>query len=272
MRARLLVDDLPLSFVDEGEGQAVLFQHGLGGDEAQIRGVFPDGLAGIRRLTLECRGHGASPHDPAGRYAIRRFAEDCLRLADARRVGRFVAGGISMGAAIALHLAHAHPDRVSALILARPAWLFSPAPEGMRAYAEVARLLRMAGPERGRAAFADSEMARRLGRDAPANLASLLGFFAYPAPAQMARLLACIAEDGPGLDAAAAERLTLPCLVIGHGADHVHPLSYAQALAATLPAARLIEIPAKAADPAGHTAAFRDALRDFLAGLSARAA
>lgn len=269
MRARLLVDDLPLAFTDLGEGLPVLFQHGLGGDEAQVSGLFPDPAPGIRRLTLECRGHGGSPHDPAGRYAIRRFAEDCLRLADARRVSRFVAGGISLGAAIALHLACFHADRVSALILARPAWLFDPAPEGMRPYGEVARLLGTMGPVRGRAQFAEGATGRRLAEEAPANLASLLGFFAYPAPAQMARLLARIAADGPGVSEAAAARLALPALVIGHGEDHVHPLAYAARFAAILPQARLVEIPSKASDPAGHATAFRASLQDFLAGLAA---
>lgn len=272
MKARLLVDDLPLSFTDEGEGLPVLFQHGLGGDEAQVSAVFPEDVPGIRRLTLECRGHGASPHDPAGRYAIRRFAEDCLRLADARRIGRFVAGGISMGAAIALHLARHHPERIAALILARPAWLYAEAPENMRAYAEVARYLREAGPEGGRALFEASDTAGLLAREAPGNLASLRAFFGYPMPAQMARLLARIAADGPGVSEAEAARLHQPTLVIGHGIDLAHPWHYAETLARIIPGARLVEIPAKATDAAGHTQAFRAALHDFLTGLSASSA
>lgn len=269
MTARLPVDALPLAFTDQGEGLPVLFQHGLGGSEAQLREVFPDDAPGLRRISLDCRGHGASPPDPAGRYGIRIFAEDCLRLADARGIGRFVAGGISMGAAIALHLAHHHPDRVIGLILARPAWVFDAAPETMRPYAEVARYLEEAGPERGRALFDASPAAGHLAREAPANLATLRGFFAYPNPGDLACLLARIAADGPGVSAADAAALRLPCLVIGHGIDRVHPWAYAQTLAGVIPAAKLVEIPPKATEPAAHQRAFRSALRDFLLAIPA---
>lgn len=267
MRAHLLVDGLPLAFTDEGEGLAVLFQHGLGGNEGQVRENFPPALPGVRRLTLDCRGHGASPPDPAGRYAIRLFAEDCLRLADARRLGRFVAGGISMGAAIALHLACYYPDRVSALILARPAWAFTAAPENLRAYAEVGRLLREAGPARGRSLFDASDTAAKLARTAPGTLASLQGFFDQPNPSAFGRLLERIAADGPDVSAAQAAALRHPTLVIGHGIDGAHPWDCAETLARTIPAARLVEIPPKATDPDGHRLAFQSAVRAFLADL-----
>ena len=52
------------------------------------------------------------------------FADDVLAFADLRGVERFVVGGISMGAAIALRIAVRHPERVSGLVLARPAWLW----------------------------------------------------------------------------------------------------------------------------------------------------
>jgi pimeloyl-ACP methyl ester carboxylesterase len=267
MKAHLLVDDQKLAFADEGEGLAVLFQHGLGGNEGQVRENFPDDLPGIRRLTLDCRGHGASPPDPAGRYAIRLFAEDCLRLADARRVPRFVAGGISMGAAIALHLACHYPERVSALILARPAWAFAPAPANLRAYAEVGRLLREAGPAKGRLLFDSRDAAAELARTAPGTLATLRGFFDHPNPSDLGRLLARIAADGPDVSEAQAAALRLPTLVIGHGIDHAHPWEHAAVLATTIPGAILVEIPPKATEPEAHRAAFRSAIRAFLADL-----
>jgi len=252
------------SFVDRGAGPAVVFQHGLGGDEAQVAEVFPDADGLWRRLTLECRGQGRSPPDPQNRYAIRTFAEDVLRLADERQVERFVAGGISMGAAIALHLAVHHPGRVTALILARPAWLFEAAPETMAPYAEVAGLL---GTMDGLTTFNAGETALRLAVEAPGNLASLQGFFTRPGSAATAALLGAIAIDGPGVTRAQAAALAIPTLVIGHGRDLVHPLAYAETLAATIPGAELVEITPKATDAARHTAEFRTALRRFLTSL-----
>ena len=252
------------SFVDRGAGPAVVFQHGLGGDEAQVAEVFPDADGLWRRLTLDCRGQGGSAPDPQNRYAIRTFAEDVLTLAEERQVERFVVGGISMGAAIALHLAVHHPSRVTALILARPAWLFEAAPPNMAPYAEVARLI---GRPDGLATFEASETAARLAREAPNNLGSLRGFFTRPDPAATAALLGAIAVDGPGVTHAQVAMLALPTLVIGHGRDLVHPLAYAETLAATIPAARLVEITPKATDPGRHTDEFRTALRQFLTSL-----
>ena len=129
MSRHIAIDGLDLAFVDRGAGPPMVFQHGLGGNEAQVAEVFPDADKRWRRLTLDCRGHGGSPPDPQQRYSIRQFAADVLRLADTRQVERFVVGGISMGAAIALHLAVHHPERVTGLVLARPAWLFDAAPD-----------------------------------------------------------------------------------------------------------------------------------------------
>ncbi len=252
------------AFVDRGTGPTVVFQHGLGGDASQIAEVFPDADGLWRRLTLDCRGQGGSPPDPDNRYAIRTFAEDVLRLADERGAERFVVGGISMGAAIALHLAVHHPGRVSALILARPAWLFEAAPANMAPYAEVARLL---GTPGGLATFDTSETAARLAREAPANLSTLRGFFTRPNPEATAALLGAIAIDGPGVSRAQAAALALPTLVIGHGHDLVHPLAYAEELAATIPGAALVEITPKAIDGARYAAEFRAALRRCLSSL-----
>ena len=45
-------------------------------------------------------------------------------------------GGISMGAAIALRIAALRPDLVSALVLARPAWLDANGPENIQPVAD----------------------------------------------------------------------------------------------------------------------------------------
>jgi pimeloyl-ACP methyl ester carboxylesterase len=253
-----------LAFVDRGTGPAVIFQHGLGGDAAQVAEVFPDTEGRWRRLTLECRGQGASPPDPENRYAIRLFAEDVLRLADQRQVERFVAGGISMGAAIALHLAVHYPERVSALILARPAWLFDPAPATMAPFVEVARLLTT--PD-GLAAFDATETAALLAHAAPGNLSSLRGFFARPNPQAVAALLGRIAVDGPSVTREQVAALTLPTLVIGQRIDLVHPLAYTETLAATIPGATLVEVTPRATDADRHVGDMRQALARFLASL-----
>lgn len=266
--SQLVRDDARLRVFDGGSGLPVIFQHGLGGDEAQVRANFPDAPA-VRRITVECRGQGGSTAGSTRPFSIAMFADDVLAVADAHGVERFVAGGISMGAAIALRLAVRHPDRVAALILARPAWVDEAAPENMRPYGEVAGLLRRLPPDEARAAFAASATGLRLAREAPDNLASLLGFFDRPDPALTATLLADIAADGPGVGADEIGALSVPALVIGHGVDLAHPLRHAEALAARIPHAGLAVIPPKATDKAGHIAALRAAIGAFLADIAA---
>jgi pimeloyl-ACP methyl ester carboxylesterase len=258
-------DGVQLRGLDEGAGLPVIFQHGLGGNEAQAAEVFPNGF---RRLTLECRGQGRSSLGDPDVLSIALFARDVLAFADRQGVGRFVAGGISMGAAIALHLAVRHPDRILGLILARPAWLWDAAPENMRPYTEVADHLRNPDVEAGRATFADSPTARHLAQEAPDNLASLLSFFAAEDRASLAPLLKAIAAGGPDVTEVDVRKITVPTLVLGTGIDAVHPLDFARQLAARIPGARFLEITPKTIDRARYVQEFRAMLGQFLSGLA----
>jgi pimeloyl-ACP methyl ester carboxylesterase len=258
----LLADGASLNVVVEGEGYPVIFQHGLGGDRNQVAESFPD-HAGFLRITAECRGHGLSDTAETALYSIAGFADDVLAVADARGVERFAAGGISMGAAIALRLAIMHPERVSALMLVRPAWMTKPAPDNMQPFVEAARLLRQHG-RGGRAIFSASPTGQRLAAEAPDNLASLLGFFDRDDLPGLADLLEAIALDGPGVAEPQLAELGIPVLIVGHGHDLVHPLDYARRLATMIPHAHLAEITPKAIDKARYTAELRAALAAFL--------
>ena len=250
---------------DEGTGLPVVFQHGLGGDEAQVAEVFPDG-DGYRRLTLECRGQGGSPAGDPANYSIATFADDVLAFATQRGVERFVVGGISMGAAIALRIAAHHPERVIALVLARPAWLWHAAPANMQPYAEVAGHLRNPDARSALADFEASDTAHRLAREAPGNLDAMRKFLAVEDRQGLAALLLAISGDGPGVSEAEARSIAVPTLVLATGFDLAHPLAYAQSLAATIARAQLVEITPKATDAARYVTEFRAALPAFLAG------
>lgn len=250
-----------LAVHESGEGRPVLLQHGLGGDAAQTLEAWPD-VPGWRRITLECRGHGASPPGPA---SIAGFADDVAALAET--LGRPLAlGGISMGAAIALRLAVTRPDLARALILIRPAWITNPAPPNMAPFADLAGLLRAHPPEEARAAFLATSTARRLAAEAPDNLASLQGLLDRPRPG-LADLLAAIAQVGPGVTESQVAALRLPTLVLGTPEDLIHPLASAERLAHLIPGARLVTLPPKGRDRAAHFAALHAALATFLKDL-----
>jgi pimeloyl-ACP methyl ester carboxylesterase len=255
-----------LNLVESGDGQTVVFQHGLCGDAVQPGEVFPTD-ASFRRLTLECRGHGLSePGDPAA-FSIATFADDVAAMIEAQGIAPMPLGGISMGAAMALRLAVTRPELVSALVLARPAWFVEDGPANMRPYREVGDLLARLPSDEALAQFDRSATAALLQHEAPDNLASLRGFFQRSPQAVTASLLSRIARDGPGVTAEQVAALALPTLVIGTDHDLLHPFDHAERLAALIPGARLVKITSKAVSLDRYVAEFRDALRSFLTGL-----
>lgn len=260
----MLRDDAALRVFDTGQGSLpVVFQHGLGGDASQVALNFPDGPS-RRRLTVECRAQGDSDAGSVRPFSIAMFAGDVLAAADAAGLDRFVAGGISMGAAIALHLAVRYPHRVSGLVLVRPAWAFDAAPQNMRPYVEAADLILSRPLCEAREAFASSATADRFSSQAPDNLASLLGFFERKNAAVFAQVMRAIANDGPGVTRVEAAGTAIPALVIGSGIDLVHPLEIARDLASAIPDATLAEVTPKAADKDRHFTEIRAAIGGFL--------
>jgi pimeloyl-ACP methyl ester carboxylesterase len=94
--------------------------HGFAGSarnfRAQVRGLSAD----YRVLTYDARGHARSPAPlDSIAYSMDILVSDLLALLDGEGMSEpVVVGGLSMGAATALHFALAHPNRVRALVLA----------------------------------------------------------------------------------------------------------------------------------------------------------
>ena len=266
--APLLRDGLRLNVSDAGgAGIPIVFQHGLCGDAGQTAEAFPDDPR-FRRLTLECRGHGASEAGPASAFSIATFAEDVAALIERSARPPCIVGGISMGAAIALRLAVTRPDLVCGLVLARPTWATAPAPANMAPNALVGALLATQAPEAALASFRASETHATLAREAPDNLASLEGFFTRAPLDVTAPLLTRISADGPGVSEAEARAIPVPTLVIATARDFIHPIAHAQRLAALIPGARLSIITSKAEARASYVAEFRAALAAFFQEIS----
>ncbi|HEY3059609.1 MAG TPA: 2-succinyl-6-hydroxy-2,4-cyclohexadiene-1-carboxylate synthase [Chloroflexota bacterium] len=112
------VNDLDLHVEVDGYGPPLLLLHGFTGSLHAWDGVRS--ALGIRaRLVLvDLIGHGQSdaPED-AERYTLEWCARDLLAILDELRLERVSVLGYSMGGRVALHLALAAPERITALLL-----------------------------------------------------------------------------------------------------------------------------------------------------------
>jgi pimeloyl-ACP methyl ester carboxylesterase len=247
----------------EGNGRPIIFQHGLCGSAAQTMEVFPHDPR-FRMLTLECRGHGTSETGPFDAFSIRTFAQDVAATIESECVAPCIVGGISMGAAISLHLAVHRSELVRALVLARPAWVTEASPDNMRPNAEVGMLLGRFPQEEAKIRFLEGKTAQLLAQEAPDNLASLIAFFGREPIAVTSALLTAISGDHPGVTQIDIRRLNIPTLIIATGQDHIHPLSCAQSLHGLIPSSRLEVITSKAVNRDGYVREFRRTMLHFL--------
>jgi pimeloyl-ACP methyl ester carboxylesterase len=262
------LDRTSFAFAETGSGRPCILQHGLSADSAQPLALAGPEL-GLRVLAVDCRGHGRTEPfgDPAA-LGIARFAADLHAFIDHLGLRRTIVGGISMGAAVALGLAAQAPELVTALVLIRPAWLTTAAPDNLRIFELLARHLREDGCA-GLAAFMQEPAYLAIAAASPDNAASLRRQFEAPVPAQRATLLERVVVSNPGVTEDALRQVAVPALVIGNAEDPIHPLPLAQAIAGLLPQARLVQVVSKSADPDRHVEEVRRALRSFADGLAA---
>jgi pimeloyl-ACP methyl ester carboxylesterase len=122
-----------------------------------------------------------------------------------------------------------------------------------------------AGPiASAKAAFLESDTYARLAREAPDNVASLLGFFEREPIAVTSALLRSISVDGPGIAETDLTSLSLPTLVLATEKDAIHPLALAEQLARLIPGAHLVRMTPKGVDKPAYLADFHAALSTFL--------
>ena len=250
------------------EGAPVLvLQHGFAGSarnwRPQQRGLRDQP---VRVVAFDARGHArtAQRFSPA-RYALADFVRD---FDDVARVASpdtpVVAGGLSLGAAVALHFALAHPERVRGLVVAA---IPPGEARGFSGEADAfAELLEREGLEAAGTRFV---WGPNSGLDPQAAQWVRKGFLEHPAPALAAILRQTLASL-PGIEALRPRLagLEVPTLVVVGEQDR-GSLEACRTLAGALPQAQLCEIP-----DAGHVvnlaqpAAFNAALQEFLASLA----
>ncbi|MBB4277716.1 alpha/beta fold hydrolase [Rhizobium mongolense] len=234
-----------LNVVNRGnDALPVLFQHGLGGDAQQVARVFPQEER-FDLTTIECAGHGASscPQPPA--FSLEAFYQDIEAYSAERFPHGFVAGGISMGATLALALAIRNPALIRALILVRPAWFLNKSPANLEPIRVIGELLQRYPRKKAFDTFVASDLAAQIGQSSPDNYSTLMDYLGAHQPEWIGKLLTDIAGDGLEFSSAQLEAIEVPTLVIGVEADDIHPLALTKQFHHLIPGSRFERAPRK---------------------------
>jgi pimeloyl-ACP methyl ester carboxylesterase len=266
-------DGLQFNYAARGPGpNTFVFQHGIGGTHAQplrfLQAVDHEGSGidrprtGIQQLRLaafDFRAHGRTPLGDPQKLRLDKFADDLAAFMDHLQVERAVLGGISMGAAVALNAALRYPERCIALVLSRPAWLDgSMCATAIAAYTEAVKCLKeQPSPESALQKLENSDIYRavlRLSADAGKSLLGQVRCVVSDPSLRAAALarLHYLPSGQPGVDLASAAAVNVPTLVLATPNDPIHPSSYAQSLAATIPGALYVELAPKELDDGPH--------------------
>ncbi len=253
---------------DTGTGLPVLLLHAFPLSSAMWLGQREVLTAHYRVITPDQRGFGGSAlGDDAPDLDL--VADDVAALLDAKGISSAVIGGLSMGGYVAMALLRRHPDRVRALVLADTK---------ARADAEAAR----ANRERIAAAVEAQDetilvtdvlptlVGPTTTETRPLILGRIRGMVQSAPAAAVAWAQRAMAARPDSLDT--LRQVRVPALVIVGEEDTLAAPEEAEAMAAAIPGARLVRIPA-----AGHLSAvevpaeFNAAMADFLgtvAGMS----
>ena len=261
-------DGIRFHYKISGEnGPLVAFQHGLGGELSQPQAILGRSRL-LRVFSFDCRGHGlTTPLGPLERLAFSSFADDLRTILDSMAVDKAIVGGISMGAGIALNFATRNPDRVTALILARPAWLDRARPRNLEILRTISRLLREHGVERTKQLVAADPEFLRIQALSQDNAGSILRQLDRPNLEATIATLERLPASAPVTKEKAWRAISVPALVLINDCDALHPMNYGHTLGAEIPGAKLVEISAKEKDPIAHALDARRAIEQFVVSL-----
>ena len=117
---RIEIDGLTINYEVQGEGEPLLLIPYLSADHACYAFQLPAYTEHFSCITLDLPGSGESDK-PAGPYSTEGYADQVAAFLGAIGVDQAHVAGVSLGAAVGMHLAARHPQRVRSLSL-HSAW------------------------------------------------------------------------------------------------------------------------------------------------------
>ena len=114
------VNDISLYYEIHGDGQPLLFIHGLGSSTRDWEPQVAQFSLGYKVITFDLRGHGQSDK-PRGPYSMALFAADTAGLLKALWVESAHVVGLSLGGGVAFQLAIDAPALVKTMVIVNSA-------------------------------------------------------------------------------------------------------------------------------------------------------
>ncbi|MGI9643138.1 MAG: alpha/beta fold hydrolase [Acidimicrobiia bacterium] len=257
-----------LASTREGEGRPLVFLHGLGASRAQAQAAVA-AVEGVETLTVDAPAHGGSA---ASRVPLNfgAFAHAVVDFLDGADIGTAIFGGISMGAGISLRIARDFPDRVSALVLVRPAWTDQAARPHLDIVADIGEWVTSHGVGAARDLLSVDERYQLMVECEPLAAASVANAIDSVAETRRPDVLSAMVDSSPVDDLCELADVGQPTMVISTEHDRLHPVPIAEAVAAALPNATSLPAPARYLEPEAHQAFLTHAITSFISAQHSR--
>jgi pimeloyl-ACP methyl ester carboxylesterase len=231
-----------LSGEEAGEGIPVVLLHGLTATRRYVvMGSRALERSGHRVVQYDARAHGRSTPAPDARdYGYETLCADLLALLDDRGIDRAVLVGASMGAHTAVRMALDHPERVSGLVIATPA--FDPEEdrdEGLKRWDALSDGLRSGGVDGFVEAYGDPQVPEQWKDTIDKVLRQRLG--AHEHPDAVADALHAVPRSRPFESWDELAEIAVPTVVVASRdeADPGHPYAIGERYAEAIPGAEL---------------------------------
>ena len=112
----MLINNIKLNYQVNGEGQPLVFIHGLGSSETDWEYQVGEFSKNFKVITMDLRGHGNS-EKPKGPYSMATFAADIAGLLKGLQIESAHVVGLSLGGGVAFQLTLDYPGLVKSLTI-----------------------------------------------------------------------------------------------------------------------------------------------------------
>ena len=210
----------------------------------------------FRVLRYDSRGHGNSDV-PAGPYSVDRLGRDVVELLGALKIGRAHFLGLSLGGMVGQWLGIYAPERIDRLILANTSAYLGPTDQWEGRIASVLK----ADPEETAEMFLRNWFPARLLDTGGPMIAKIRAMLLATDPQGFAGSYAAVRDMDMRRTIAL---ITAPTLVIAGLYDTVTLPNHSELIAATVPGAKLIQLPVVHLSNLESPEAFMKAVLEFL--------